>query len=384
MKIRAGVFFGGKSVEHEVSVISAIQAINNLNKDKYEAVPIYITRDMEFYTGELVGKIEQYRDVPALLKKSVRVSPVKNGSRTYLIEWGNRGPKKKVYDYIDVALPVVHGTNVEDGALQGFLRTIGVPFAGCDVCASAVGMDKYIQKLLFREAGIPVLPCLRFYVNENRGMICDKAQEVIGLPAVVKPANLGSSVGIKIARTPSDLKEAIEYAFDFTPAILIEKAVGNLREINCAVIGDYEEARASECEEPVMADEILSYEDKYVSGGKGMSGLKRLLPAPIPGELRERVRDYAVKAFKALDCSGVARIDFLMDGRTGEVWINEINTIPGSLSYYLWEPTGLKYTQMLDELVSLALKRERERANLSTAIETGILANFSGGSKGKL
>lgn len=384
MKIKVGVFFGGRSVEHEVSIISGIQALNNLNKEKYEAIPVYITRDTEFYTGELIGKIEQYRDVKTLLSKSVKVTPVKNNGRTELIVWGKRGPKKKIYDYIDIALPVVHGTNVEDGALQGMFRSLGLPFAGCDVSASAIGMDKYVQKLVFREAGIPVLPCIRFNTFEGREDICSKASEAIGFPLVVKPANLGSSVGIKVARDMEGLRSAVNYAFDFAPTILIEKAVENLREINCSVLGDSEQARASECEEPVIGDEILSYEDKYVSGGKGMSGLKRLLPAPISAELRERVQSLSVAAFKALECSGVARIDFLMDGKTGEVWLNEINTIPGSMAFYLWEATGLKYTQMLDELLDLAFKRERERAALNTAIETGILLNYGGGSKGKL
>ncbi len=383
MKIKVGVFFGGRSVEHEVSIISGIQALNNLNKEKYEAIPVYITRDTEFYTGELIGKIEQYRDIKALLCKSVRVTPVKNNGRTELIVWGKRGPKKSIYDYIDIALPVVHGTNVEDGALQGLFRSLGLPFAGSEVSASAIGMDKYVQKLIFREAGIPVLPCLKFSTFERREDIFVKAAE-IGFPAIVKPATLGSSVGIRLARTMDELKEAVCFAFDFAPTIVIEKAVENLREINCSVLGDSEQARASECEEPVMGDEILSYEDKYVSGGKGMSGLKRLLPAPISEELRDRVRRLSVTAFQALECSGVARIDYLMDGKTGEIWLNEINTIPGSMAFYLWEASGLKYMQMLDELLDLAFKRERERAALNTAIETGILSNYNGGSKGKL
>ncbi len=155
LKIRAGVFFGGRSVEHEVSIISAIQALNNLNKEKYEAVPIYITRDTEFYTGELVGKIESYRDIDALLKKSVRVMPVKRGGGADLVEWKGRGLRRKVYAHIDVAIPVVHGTNVEDGALQGYLRTLGIPFAGCDVCASAIGMDKNVQSCF---SGTPAYP----------------------------------------------------------------------------------------------------------------------------------------------------------------------------------------------------------------------------------
>jgi len=199
---------------------------------------------------------------------------------------------------------------------------------------------------------------------------------------------MGSSVGIRIAENREEARDALEYAFSFSPAAVAERAIINLREINCAVLGDADEARASECEEPVSSGMILSYEDKYVSGGKdgaskGMTGLKRLLPAPIPPEMREKARALAVEAFKALDCAGVARIDFLLDSDSGELYINEINTIPGSLAFYLWQPLGLSYSELLDEMVRLALKRERERDERSFSIDTGILKHYSGqGSKG--
>lgn len=387
MKIKIGLFFGGRSVEHEVSVISGIQALNNFDKSKYDVIPIYITRRSEFYAGERIGQIESYRDIPALLKDSVRVTPVKNGDRVELARWKGGRLTKKIYDYIDVAFPVVHGTNVEDGALQGFFRTLCIPFAGCDVGASALGMDKYAQKLLFRAAGVPVVEGLKFDIGDDRGAIIRRTEEKLGFPVIVKPLQLGSSVGIGLAADAGELADAVEYAFGFDSAIIVERAVENLREINCSVLGDHEQARASECEEPVSGGGgILSYEDKYVGGGKGgkgMSGSKRLLPAPIPEPLREKIKQYAVTAFGALGCSGVARIDFLMDGKTNEIWANEINTTPGSLAFYLWEATGLKYEKLLDEMVNLALKRERERAAANTAIETGILANFNGGTKAK-
>jgi len=392
MKIKVGVLFGGKSVEHEVSVITAIQAINSFDRGKYDIVPIYISREGKFYCGPDTRKIEAYRDIKALIARSVHVLPMGENGRMKLL----RQPPKKfgdnVYDVIDVAFPAVHGTNVEDGNLQGYLQTIGVPYVGCDVLSSAVGMDKYVMKAVLKDSGLPVLPCVRFDVkrwSRKRDELIEELESALRYPIIIKPVNLGSSVGIKIARDRGGLIEAVDYAFNYATVVLAENAVVNLREINCSVLGDYETAEASECEEPVNTDEILSYEDKYgggksggKGGGKGMSGLKRLLPAPISPELREQVRNLAIKTFKALGCSGVSRIDFLLDTEENKLWVNEINTIPGSLAFYLWEPIGVKYPELLDRMVSLALKREREAADISYSFDTNILANFGGGAKG--
>ena len=385
MKPVIGVFFGGNSVEHEVSVISGLQALNNLNKDKYDAVAVYMTRSGEFYAGEAASRIEEYADLPALLKKCERVLPVPASGRADLAYYPPKVFGKKIYATIDAALPVVHGTNVEDGALQGYFRTLGIPFAGCDVLASAAGMDKAVMKELFRAAGLPVLEAVRVSEAKWRAdpdAVLAEASEKLGLPVIVKPVDLGSSVGITIAREEDALRAALDEAFLFSDAALVEKALVDPREINCAVLGNADEARASECEEPVSGGDILSYEDKYVSGGKGgkgMSGAKRLIPAPISPELREKIRSCAVAAFSALGCEGVARVDFLLDG--DEVFVNEINTIPGSLAFYLFEPDGMKYPELLDELIRLALARERRRARRSTTIDTGILKNYKGGSK---
>jgi D-alanine--D-alanine ligase len=258
-------------------------------------------------------------------------------------------------------------------------------FAGCDVLASAAGMDKAVMKTLFRAAGLPVLDAIRVSEAAWRAdpdAVLAEAAEKLSMPVIVKPVDLGSSVGITIAREEGALRAALDEAFLFSDAALVEKALVDPREINCAVLGNADEARASECEEPVSGGDILSYEDKYVSGGKGgkgMSGAKRLIPAPIAPELREKIRAYAVSAFAALGCEGVARVDFLLDG--DEVFVNEINTIPGSLAFYLFEPDGMKYPELLDELIRLALVRERRRARRSTSIDTGILKNYKGGSK---
>jgi D-alanine-D-alanine ligase len=295
--------------------------------------------------------------------------------------------ERSVYRSIDVAFPIVHGTNVEDGALQGYLRTMSIPFVGCDVAASAVGMDKYIMKSVLKDSGIPVLNCVSVYVKsyfkDAEGAVRD-IERVIPYPAIVKPFNLGSSIGIKKAADSSGLMEALEYAFQYTDVALVERVFQNLKEINCAVLGDRESAEASECEEPISTDDILSYEDKYISGGKsgskGMSVAKRKLPADISAETRETARDLAVRTFKALGCSGVARVDMLMDTVSGEIWVNEINTIPGSLSFYLWTPLGVPYSELLDRLIELALKREREQAAISYSFSTDILSGFMPGS----
>ncbi len=388
MGVRTAVFFGGKSVEHEVSIISALQAMNSLGKN-YDIIPVYISREGDLHVGEHLRRIEEYRDLKNLLAKSRRVVCLNDRGRFLLSYYPARPWGKSLYKEFDLAFPIVHGTNVEDGALQGFFKTLGIPFVGPDVTASAVGMDKYFMKNILKEAGIPVLPASRVFVKSYfraPEKIMDDLEKAHPYPMIVKPLNLGSSIGIQKAGDRAGLKEALDYAFQYTDIALAEEAVENLREINCAVLGDIESAEASECEEPINASHILSYEDKYASGGKdgakGMSGAKRKLPADLAPELREKIRFLAVETFQALGVSGVSRVDFLMNAATGQIWVNEINTIPGSLSFYLWEPLGLSYTRLLDRLVELALKREREQAGLSYSFETNILAGYQDGVKG--
>ena len=377
-------------MEHEVSVISGIQALNAFDREKYDTVPIYITKENEMYTGEAIGEIENYKNIPALLKKSIRVFCICEQGKLNLIQYPEKKFGNSAVDYIDVAFPVVHGANVEDGSIQGFLRHYNVPLVGCDVIPAAVSMDKYVMKAVLKDNDIPVLDCVTLHVKEyqeDEESAYRKVENKVAYPVIVKPVNLGSSVGIKIAKNREELREALEYAYEFGQKVLIEKAIMNLREINCAVLGDYESAQASECEEPVSSDEILSYEDKYVAGGKsgseGMRTAKRELPANLTPELREEIRTLAVKTFRALDCNGVSRIDFMIDKDTNKVYVNEINSIPGSLAFYLWEAVGKPYAELLDDMVKLALKREREENNLLTSFESNILQNASlSGAKG--
>ena len=391
-RIKVGVFFGGKSVEHEVSVISGLQAVYAFDAEKYEPVPVYISKSGEMYAGGNVGEIEAYKNIDKLLETASRVNIVKENNGFSLVRYPAKRFGNNVVDTIEVALPVVHGTNVEDGTLQGYLHALGIPYAGCDVFASAVCMDKEASKLIMKAKGIPVLDCVtvnsKQYASDSEAVVSD-IESKTKYPVIVKPVNLGSSVGIKKAKDGSDLVKALEYAFTFANVVLIENAVENLKEINCSVLGDIYSAETSVCEEPVGGDEILSYSDKYLSGGSkdsklgakaggskgssGMADLKRKLPAEISKELEEKVRHYAKKAFQALGCAGVTRVDFLYNTVTEELYVNELNTIPGSLSFYLWEATGKDFATLLDDLVKLAFKREREQGELNFSFDTNIL-----------
>ena len=395
MKIKLGVFFGGKSVEHEVSIITALQAIENMDKEKYDIVPIYIAKDNKMYCGDLMDDIKQYTHIDNLLNVSTQVTLAQRDNKVVLLRTNKKFYENELYDYIDVAFPIVHGTNVEDGTLQGYLKMFNLPYVGPDVTASAVGMDKYVSKILFKENGIPVLDCKCYYKNEETEDIVKSVEQDLEYPVIVKPINLGSSVGIAVAKNKEELEEAIEDSFTYSRKILIEKAIKNLKEVNCSVLGDYEECRASECEELDKTPDILSYEDKYISGGKKTGGAKQSmnagvlkLPADISDELKEEIQNLAKKTFKVLGCNGVIRIDFLIDQDINKVYVNEVNTIPGCISFHLWRAAGIEYPELLDKMIELALKRNREESNMVFSFETNVLEGYANGGlkggKGKL
>ncbi len=388
MNIRVGLFFGGKSVEHEVSVITGLQAAQNIDRSRFDVIPIYITKQGEFYTGDEVGRIESYRDIPTLLRRSTRITLVNDNGRVWMVRYPAKRFGSSIVGELDVALPAVHGTNGEDGTLQGFFNLIGLPYAGCDILSSAVGMDKFVQKCVLKECGIPVLDALRLRSGDREA--AEKIEARFKYPVIVKPINLGSSVGISVAHDRAGLEDALELAETFSDSLLVEPAIEELVEINCAVLGDANGAVASECERPLGSDEILSYEDKYVGGGKktsgaskGMATLGRELPAKIPDAMRDEIRSLALRAFEALGCSGVARIDFLLDGKEKKIYLNEFNTIPGSLAFYLFEAAGMRYRDMLTRLIGMALGRARREQNITYSFDSNILSSASlGGAKG--
>lgn len=407
MKLRVAVVFGGRSTEHEISIISALQAVQSMDHEKYEVIPVYMTKDCEFYTGEGIGDIESYRRIPELLQKAERVIWIRESGRISLYRYPMKKFGSSLITGVDVVFPIVHGTNVEDGTLQGYFGTLNIPYAGCDVCSSALGMNKYAMKAVLEDKGIPVLPCSLYTWKdyEDTDALVSRIEDRFAYPVIVKPLNLGSSIGISKAKDRASLLDALELAFEFTRTVLVEPAITSLREINCAVLGDYENAEASECEEPLNAEDILTFKDKYMSGGKGgaktgaktadagaaggsksgMASLQRKLPADLTEEQRSTIRKMAVDTFQALGCSGVSRIDFMIDRDTDKIYVNEINTIPGSLSFYLWEPLGISYPQLLDRMIELALKKQREEEKMVFTFESNVLEGIKlGGSKGKL
>ncbi len=384
MKIRLGVCFGGISLEHEISILSALQAIAAVDKEKYEIIPIYISKQGKWYTGDPLLDLENYKDIDAMLAdcREVTLSP---GQGAKLMAAKTKAFKNPLVSELDVVLPVMHGAQGEDGCMQGLFELAGVPYAGPGVLAAAVGMDKIMMKAVLKDAGIPVVPQAVFSGRdwaEARAEVIEYVERSLPYPVIVKPANLGSSVGVGKAANRAELEEAIDLATSFSRRILVEEMIVDLRELNCAVLGMDGDAEASVCEEPVTAGAFLSYEDKYMSGGKGkgMSGAQRQIPANIPDELAKEVQELARRAFIALDGHGVARIDFLYDQKRQRLYVNEINTIPGSLSFYLWEAAGRSFSQLIDELLRLALRRQRDKEQLTTSYSVNILS-MSGGSK---
>lgn len=387
MKTNIGVFFGGRSTEHEISVISASQAMHAINRDKYDITPIYISKQGRFYTGDALFDVANYRDIPSLLAKCTQVymEPSYGDYNLYRVKKPMFG--SAVLTTLDVVIPVLHGSNVEDGIFEGVLETIGIPYAGCNTLASANGMDKITMKMILRECGVPVIDYVWFTDKEwfkKRDELIVRIEDKIGYPVIVKPANLGSSVGIGRAANREQLIGKIEIAEKYSSRIIVEHMVDNLKEINCSVLGDCDEYRSSVLEEPIKSAEILSYEDKYMGGTKGAKGMQasqKRIPADLPAEMTERIRFLAGETFRVLGCHGVSRIDFIIDDDTKEIFVNEINTIPGSLSFYLWEATGLSFDALMDTLVKLALKRKREQGQKTVSYDQNIFS-LSGGVKG--
>ena len=389
MKIRVAVLFGGESVEHEVSIISASQAMNALNPEKYEVVPVYISKDRDFYSGPELRNVATFTDM-ALLKKNVPlVHLVKKDGKVVVEPLKKSFFKKSEEVVIDLAIPVMHGTNGEDGSIQGLLEMLKLPYAGCDVIAAGCGQDKSVMKHMLENSGLPLCPWTWIYgcdYEENKAEIKAKVAE-LGYPVVLKPACLGSSVGIVIAHNEDELDAAVEEAGQYDEKIVIEQMVQNLREINCSVLGDHFECKPSVLEEVTKGAEILDFKDKYLGNGKtkgaksqGMASASRIVPAPISEEMTKEIQDLAVKTFKVLGSSGVCRIDFMINGATNQVYVNEINTIPGSLAFYLWKEAGMNFTELMEALVKQAINRQRRREKRITSFDSNILSNFSASS----
>lgn len=387
MKTNIGVFFGGCSTEHEISVISASQAMSAIDRTVYDVTPIYITKQGRWYTGEALFDVSNYRDVPKLLEmcKEVYMEPIRDDYNVYFRKRKHFG--SNIAAHLDVAIPVLHGSFGEDGTFEGILDAIGIPYAGCNVLASANGMDKITMKMILQACNVPVVDYVWFTDKQwfsQRDNLIENIEKTLGYPVIVKPANLGSSVGIGRAKDRQQLIERIDDAERYSTRIIVEHMIENLHEVNCSVLGDCDEYETSVCEEPIKSGEILSYEDKYMGGTKGAKGMQasqKRIPADLPTEVSDRIRFLAGETFRVLSCHGVSRVDVIIDADNDNIYVNEINTIPGSLSFYLWEATGISFDKLMDRLVKLALKRKREQAKKTISYDQNIFA-LGGGVKG--
>ena len=391
--MQLGIIFGSRSCEHEVSIISALQLMKAVNPNKYTVIPIYISLRGEWFTGEPLKDIKTFQNFDPYQKGIVRVFLDSTAGTGALMTFDApkglfKKEKQRLVARLDCAVPVMHGMHGEDGTLQGMLEMCNIPYSSSGVAASAVGLDKAYMKDFFRGCGFPVLEstwALRSQWEADSVEVIKKIEEKLQYPVFVKPASLGSSIGVSKARNFGELRDGLELAFEFDRKVLIEKGLENPIELNCSVLGYNDDVTASPIEMPVLGGDLLSFMDKYLQGGKsatkGMASLKRVLPAPIEPELTDKIQTLSKEIFKAMDCKGVVRIDFMYDAPSNGLYITEINTIPGSLAFYLWNEAGLKYPELIDKMVSYALKAQEEKSASNYAFSSNILKEASFGMK---
>ena len=390
--LSVGVVFGGRSVEHDVSIVTAHQMMEALAAASCDVVPIYVTREGRWLSAPGLNDLDVFRkrrwdEVGA----DAYIPPI-SGYGGLLVSGGRlRGPKKIP---LDVVVPAIHGTFGEDGSLQGLLELADITYTGSGVTGSAVGMDKVAMKASFRSAGLPVVPDVLIEIesfDRDRDAVVGSIETAIGYPAFVKPVKAGSSVGIGRATDRDKLIESIDVARRYDRRLLVEKSMEGCLEVNCSVLGGPgREPRVSVCEQPVPWEEFLSFQDKYMRGGKhgastkseGMASQERRMPAPIPDALTKEVQENALRAFRSIDAAGVARVDAFVDEPAERTWVMEINTTPGSFSFYLWEASGLSFPELAREIVDIAIDTHRAKSDLLFSFDSGLLESQRGAKSG--
>ena len=392
MKKQIGVIFGSRSCEREVAIISAVQLMRHADREKYDIIPVYISEDGNWYTGDKLKEIQTYKPFHPDQKGIIRVFPdLSSGSGALLTVRKDSGlfarKRTEIAARIDAYIIVMHGLNGEDGTLQGLMELINVPYTSTGVAGSALGMDKIMMKQFFQGAGLPVLPGLSFTrsgFSRERETVLNKVEKELGFPVFVKPANLGSSIGVSRADDTESLADSLELAFEYDRRVLVEKGLDRPIELNCSVMGYDDVVEASPIEMPLNNDEFLDFKDKYLASGgsKGMASLHRVLPAPIEEELKNEIQEMSRTIFRMLDCKGVVRIDYMFDKHSEKLYITEINTIPGSLAFYLWENAGIPYSTLIDRMIDFAEKAHADKNQANYAYSSDILKNVSFGAKG--
>lgn len=373
MKKRVGVVFGGSSVEHEISIISALQAIENLDLEKYEVIPVYIDKKGIWYTDKRLVDIQIFREgISNLNLKPVRL--VNENNRFYLIQT-SKLRRHKVAE-LDIVFPIVHGTNVEDGKLQGYFETINIPYVGPSCLSANIGQDKAVMKDILKANNIDQIEYKWYYKEDVLDEIIKDITTKLGTKVIVKPAELGSSIGIGIANNEEELVDVLNEAFSFSTKVVVEKLCEDFKEVNISVLGDYSHQEVSLIEQVQKNDDILSYEDKYMSNSKtsksgGMASLQRIIPAPLSDEENKKIEIIARNVFKVLNCQGIIRIDLMISKNV--IFVNEVNNIPGSLSFYLWDDKGVTYSQLLDKMIELGINTYFKNKKINYTINTNVL-----------
>lgn len=383
-KKNIAVVFGGKSSEHDISIITGLQVLGAIDKNKYNVLPLYIDRMGHFLTGEPLKQIKSYGKT-MLNKKSVfEVSLLPSSNFLYK----HHKNKLKKWLEIDCALLCMHGVNGEDGSLQGFLELCNIPYTSSGVVSSGVCMDKVLTKHILTSLNLPIVHWFSVTRNEFLEKIDNIDEQIknsFNYPVVVKPANLGSSIGIAVCHNKDELQEGLLVASQFDYKIIIEQCIVNLKEVNCSVLGYQDDIKVASLEEPVSYKEFLTFNEKYMStkskNSIGMASLNRILPANITKNQEEIIKKLAKKVFYEFDCAGVVRIDFIIDKITHKIYVNEINTIPGSLAFYLWEHDKLYFSVLIDKLIGLAYEKLNQKQKNKYTFESSVLLNFNKGTK---
>lgn len=383
MKIRVGVIFGGETVEREISIISAIKTINSMDTNKYDIIPIYIDKNRVWYTGKMLTDIQIYKDMDLLRRYATKVSLCKKGESYFLVN--THGFFRRDVAELDIVFPIVHGLNAEDGTLQGYLDTVGVPYVGSRVIGAAIGQDKVITKQIFESVGIPIVPYIWFFDSDYNTMKDEIFKKInkLGFPVIVKPANLGSSVGVSVVKNNDELALAIGDALNYDTKIIVEKVIQNMTEVSCSVLGNYEEQQVSELEEIIRSGGILSYQDKYLGSGKvkftkeseNMTNDHKIIPARIVDKMTDEIKDMSKKVFRTLNLSGVCRIDYIVDKKHNKFYVSESNTIPERMAFYLWEPAGKSFTKLIDEMIDIAVNDFKKRNEKKYSLDIDILGD---------
>ncbi len=369
------VIFGGRSVEHDVSIVTGNQIMQAFDPERYEVLPVYISRDGRWFTGDALRDLSNYTNEITSYKgiESVILSPATHHHGLIINPVVGRFQKNSI-QRLDVVFPAIHGSHGEDGTLQGLFELADVPFVGCGVAASAIANDKAFTKSILRQANIPVVPDVLFtradWLDDPDAVIT-RIQDTLTYPVFVKPATLGSSIGVGRVQDEHLLRTSIEIAVRFDRRILVESAVTDCVEINCAVMGSGSTLQTSVLEQPVSWEQFLTYEEKYMRGNQGMKSAERLIPAPLPAAQTALIQQYAADAFRAIDGRGTARIDFLV--RENEIYLNEINTLPGSLAFYLWRETGMPAGEVVDQLVRLAQDAYADKRRSTYDYQTDLI-----------